>query len=280
MKRNTTRFLVVLLMLCFLCTACTGGTGSVESTESTESAESTESTEKVKNSTMTVKDDADEDLDDDSSADNEGTGTDFSVYEGLWMSDADSQYDTMYLEFDAPGNCERYSGGEAIDEGDLSVSEDDVTCVNSYRGGVIDGASLEAEGDRLYISTLGYFDYLDGRGGQWQGDGGGNWDGESREDSELYDQDVSIFEGVWYYDNDLSADTYIAIDGDGNWRFYQRVPGDAEATQMDYGTISCSFDDAAVYYADSSQYDGLQFRMYDLNEGVLLWNEDTYYRIE
>ena len=49
---------------------------------------------------------------------------------------------------------------------------------------------------------------------------------------------------------------------------------------MDYGTISCSFDDAAVYYADSSQYDGLQFRMYDLNEGVLLWNEDTYYRIE
>ena len=41
MKRNTTSFLLALLMmlsLCFLCTACGGGAGSVESAESAESS--------------------------------------------------------------------------------------------------------------------------------------------------------------------------------------------------------------------------------------------------
>lgn len=34
--------------------------------------------------------------------------------------------------------------------------------------------------DLLYISTCGYFNYLDGRGGQWQGDAGSNRDCEGR----------------------------------------------------------------------------------------------------
>ena len=42
------------------------------------------------------------------------------------------------------------------------------------------GNIMQEEADRIYITTFGYFDYLDGRGGQWQGDGGSNWDDENR----------------------------------------------------------------------------------------------------
>ena len=44
----------------------------------------------------------------------------------------------------------------------------------------------------------------------------------------MYHQDVSVFQGTWYYDGDRSAETCIIIDGHGNWCYYQRTPGDAE----------------------------------------------------
>ena len=40
-------------------------------------------------------------------------------------------------------------------------------------------------------------------------------------DHELYQRNVSEFQGVWYYDGDLSATTCIVIDGYGNWSDYQ-----------------------------------------------------------
>ena len=183
MKRNTTRFLLVLLMmlsLCFLCTACGGGAGSVESAESAGSAES---------STISPQDDP-----------NEGLGDDFND----------------------------------------SLTEDD-------------------EPDR---------------------NDSGNGDDDYDLDSEVYHRDISEFQGTWYYDNDLAAEMFIVIDGYGNWSYYQRVPGDPEATEMDHGTFSYSTDEFATYYADSTMYDGLRFRMYDQDEGVLVWDGDTYYRME
>ena len=42
----------------------------------------------------------------------------------------------------------------------------------------------------------------------------------------MYHRDISDFAGVWYYDDDLSAETYIIIDEYGNWSYFQRVPGD------------------------------------------------------
>lgn len=69
--------------------------------------------------------------------------------------------------------------------------------------------------------------------------------------SELYQRNVSEFEGVWYYDGDLSAETYIVIDGDGNWSYYQRAPGEAEAEEMDCGIFTYSTDEASTYYAVS-----------------------------
>lgn len=73
----------------------------------------------------------------------------------------------------------------------------------------------------------------------------------------MYHQDISAFEGTWYFENDLSAEAFIMIDGDGNWSIYQRTPGDPEATEIDCGTFSCSTDEPATYRADSSMYDGV-----------------------
>lgn len=97
----------------------------------------------------------------------------------------------------------------------------------------------------------------------------------------MYQRDISEFAGVWYYDNDLSAETYIIIDEYGNWSYFQRVPGDAEGTEIDYGTISYSADEVSTYYADSAMYDGVQYRMFDFDEGIIIWDEEgAYYRME
>lgn len=211
--------------------------------------------------------------------------SEFGIYEGLWLSDEDNQYDGMYIEFDREGNWQLYSGGDVIDQGYLYILEGDVlegdgTYICSYQGGAIEGGYVEVEGDRLYIDTVGYFDYLDGRDGQWQGAGGGNWDNEYRVDSEVYHRDISEFEGAWYYDNDLSATTYIIIDNDGNWSYCQRTPGDAEGTVINRGIFTYSPDESGTYYAESILYDDVSYQVFDLDEGVLLWDGDTYYWME
>ncbi|MET3573797.1 hypothetical protein [Enterocloster citroniae] len=99
-----------------------------------------------------------------------------------------------------------------------------------------------------------------------------------KNNSYLRQRNVLEFQGVLYYDGDLSATTYIIIDGCGNWSYYQRAPGDAEGTEMDHGAFSCSIDEDSTYYADSAVYPGLSIRVFEFDEGVLLWNEDVYYR--
>lgn len=109
------------------------------------------------------------------------TVNDFSIYEGLWQSDEVNLYPDAYLQLDAEGNFRLTSNGETIDEGYLKYdANEDEIYTYSKRGGAIDGGIISMEGDQLNISTCGYFNYLDGRGGQWQGDSGGNWDGENR----------------------------------------------------------------------------------------------------
>ena len=99
-------------------------------------------------------------------------------------------------------------------------------------------------------------------------------------DSELCQRNVSEFEGVWYYEGDLSATMYIIIDGNGNWSYYERMPGEAEGTEMDYGTFSYSADEVSTYYADSILYEGNSIRVFEFDEGVIIWGEDSYTRME
>ena len=58
----------------------------------------------------------------------------------------------------------------------------------------------------------------------WNGSLDGDSDSYWSWDSDLCQRNVSEFEGIWYYDGDLSAETYIVIDGNGNWSYYQRPP--------------------------------------------------------
>ena len=98
---------------------------------------------------------------------------------------------------------------------------------------------------------------------------------------ELYQRNVSEFEGTWYYDEDPSADTYIIIDGNGNWSYCQCASGETEGTEMDYGTFSYSSDEGCTYYADSAMYDGLSIRVLEFDEGILIWgDEGAYYRMD
>ena len=99
-------------------------------------------------------------------------------------------------------------------------------------------------------------------------------------DSDLCQRNVSEFEGIWYYDGDLSAETYIVIDGNGSWSYYQRAPG-AEPAEMDRGTFSYSTDEASTYYADSTMYDGVSYCVFELDEDALVWgDEGVYYLME
>ena len=78
----------------------------------------------------------------------------------------------------------------------------------------------------------------------------------------------------------LSSETYIVIDGNGSWSYYQRAPG-AEPAEMDCGTFSYSTDEASTYYANSTMYDGVSYCVFELDEDALVWgDEGVYYLME
>ena len=277
MKRNTTRFLLVLMMLlslCFLCTACGGSDESVENSKSPESSSSTISPQKNPNEGRG-------DIISEITADEAG------LYKGFWLGTAGNQYD---IGIDEDGNWQLYSNGDVIDDGYLLYdTEGDTTYIYSYQTGAADGGWLELDGQQLYITTIGYFDYS----GEWDGEGrgdiinNGNGGSGNREpgyyswDSELCQRNVSEFEGVWYLNGDPSEGLYIIIDDDGNWGYFQCAPGGGEATEMDHGVLTYSADEVSTYYANSSMYADLAFRVFELDEGIIIWNDDeTYYRIE
>ena len=99
MKRNTTRFLLVLLMMLslgFLCTACGGGAGSVESAESSTISPKDDPNEGLGddfNDSLTGDDEPDRNDsgngDDDYDLDSEVYHRDISEFQGTWYYDND-----------------------------------------------------------------------------------------------------------------------------------------------------------------------------------------------
>lgn len=247
--------LVFALVLCLSLTACGGDSKSAESTES------------EKSSTISPLNDPSEGLGD---IVNGATPADFSMYEGVWLPNEENEYDSMYMEFDTDGWWVIVIDGEQTDNGCLyHLAEDDCIYLDSAMDGAIDGGKVTLDGDQMYITTLGSFTHVVSEENQ-----------EYDTDTEVFHNPISMFEGTWYFDNDLAATMFIVIDGEGNWRFYQRASGDPEATEMDYGTLSYNEEEDGAYYADSAMYDNLRMRMYDQDEGVIVWNEDTFYRID
>lgn len=237
---------------------------------------------------------------------NEDPVYDLSVYEGTWLGDENNLYGACIIEFDAAGNWLFYIEGNLRDDGDLQYDpEREAVCVRSSRGGAIEGGSAELENGRLYIDTCGYFDYYVGDWTEecWYGnsenedypyyedynynedydyeDNNDYGDYDYNGDYGIYHRDISDFRGTWYLDNDLAAEIFLVIDSDGYWSYCQRVPGDPEATVMDCGILCCSEDESGVFYADSSMYDELSFRVYELDEDIFLWDDTfTFYRLE
>lgn len=202
------------------------------------------------------------------------TAYDYDMYKGIWFSDSDSQSNDTYIEFDWDGYWKYYVAGEIVDEGSLRYEpEGDYVYVDSVQDSAIDGAQVELEGDRLYVTNLGSFTSLVSGNDSENSAFDGN--------SELHQRAVSEFEGTWYYDNDSSAETYIIFDADGNWSYYQRASGDAEGTEMDCGIICYSVDEVSTYYAESVMYDDTSYRVYDLDKDILVWNDEyTYCRMK
>ena len=235
----------LLLVLCLLCTAC-GGTGE----------------------TILSQNDS-----------NEGPGGGFNE-------------DTVNDFSSADGNWQLYLAGDVADEGYLRY-EPEWGAVYAYSSLDDSGSRTEIQNGQLYITSFGYFNYGDGMEYYWYEGGEENDNGSSHDkrrlteddeadqwDAALYQHDVSAFAGVWYYDGDLSAETYIVIDGDGNWSYYQRAPG-TEAAEMDCGTFSYSADEDSTYYADSDMYDGVSYKVFELDDDVLVWgDEGAYYLME
>lgn len=186
---------------------------------------------------------------------------DFSVYEGTWLGDADDTQSVTYIEFNGEGIWQLYSDGESIDQGYLWYdSEDDAVYIHSDLGGAADGGRVELEGDRLYITTLGYFTHI-----------------VSEEDQDY--TDFSAYEGTWYLDEDSSAEAYVIIDGDGSWSYCRRAAGEDAATEIDRGTLSDS-GEADILYADSAVNDGVRYLVFEMDENILIWgDEGAYYRI-
>ena len=97
----------ILLMISLVCMAC----GSTQ-----------EATALPDDANESIQDEEDEDLQNDPNDGlggdlNEDTVNDFSGFEGIWLGEANNDYD--YMEFDSEGNWTLYLSGEVMDEGYL-----------------------------------------------------------------------------------------------------------------------------------------------------------------
>ena len=290
--------LIVMAALCFGLAACGGAEEAVETevqaTEAVESdARGEESGFSQAETTLSPVDDPNEGLGGDLLT--EDTVNDFSGFAGIWLGEANNEYD--YMEIDAEGNWWLYLAGEIVDDGYLRY-EPEWEAIYAYSNRDDSGSRIMMEDGQLYSAAHGYFNPGEGMEYLWYQDGGrlteddepaqggghlteddepaqdevpawngrleGNTDRHSDGywswDSDLCQRNVSEFKGIWYYEGDLAAETYIVIDGQGNWSYYQRAPG-AEAAEMDHGFLGYSTSETSTYYADSTQYEGVYYLM-------------------
>ena len=55
----------------------------------------------------------------------------------------------------------------------------------------------------------------------------------------------------------------------------------AEPAEMDCGVFTYSMDEVSTYYADSTMYDGVSYRVFEVDEDSLVWgDEGVYYMME
>lgn len=270
MKQKVTGILVVVMaFFCFICTAC-----GVQTEDAKPAA--------------ALQQEANEGLGGDGPS-HEDRAHDVSRYEGIWLGDAGNQYD--YIQFTGEGYWQLYRNGTVVDKGYLRY-EPEYEAIYAYSHIDRSGGRVVLQEGRLYITTMGYFNDGDDMTYYWCGEEDRDayarqTDGEAIAAKEYYSwndelcqRNVAEFQGVWYFDGNIAATTYIVIDDNGNWSYYQRAPG-TEATEMDYGILTYSTDEVSTYYADSTLYDGVSIRVYEVDRDMLIWgDEGAYYLME
>lgn len=123
MKKKLSYVLAGLMLLCLLCTAC-GGEASVQ-------------------------DDPGDGL---GGGISEDTVNDFSDFEGIWLGEANNDYD--YMEFDSDGNWTLYLSGEAVDGGYLRY-EPEWEAIYAYSDLDDSGSRIALEDGQLYCAAYG-----------------------------------------------------------------------------------------------------------------------------
>ncbi len=116
-------------------------------------------------------------------------------------------------------------------------------------------------------------------------DGGSLDDGGIVDDGGSFDGDVqtggdyTALAGEWYLDGDAGAESILVIAADGSWELYERPGGDGDPARVDGGTLR-EGGEAGVYYADSTDFDGVTYDMQAVDEDVLYWGGeyDCYQR--
>ena len=222
------------------------------------------------------------------------TKVDTNGFAGIYMPESeDSDWD--YIDVHDDGTFHLY--GKEYDVTGWIGYDEEFDAQYAYNDSDGSGSRFYvAEEGRLYFAEYGYFSYT-GMDNMWYEDDNVETTDENTDNSdntdnssdgneyyswnaELYQRNVSEFEGIWYYDGELSAETYIVIDGEGNWSYYQRAPG-TEAAEMDYGYLTYSEDEASTYYAVSQLYEGVEFKIMDFDEDEIIWGENgAYYLME
>lgn len=134
----------ILLMISLVCMAC----GSTQ-----------EATALPDDANESIQDEEDEDLQNDPNDGlggdlNEDTVNDFSGFEGIWLGEANNDYD--YMEFDSEGNWTLYLSREVMDEGYLRY-EPEWEAIYAYSNRDDSGSRIAMEEGQLYSAAYGYF---------------------------------------------------------------------------------------------------------------------------
>ena len=90
---------------------------------------------------------------------NEDAVNDFSEFEGIWLGEANNEYDSM--EIDSEGNWTLFLSGEVVDSGYLCY-ELEWEAIYAYSNLDDSGSRIAIEDAQLYSAAYGYFNYGEG----------------------------------------------------------------------------------------------------------------------
>lgn len=233
--------LVMALVLCLMLTACGGGDDGGDG-----------------NNDVPDTPDTIEDLVKDSAL-----MADLYVYGGAWAGEDGS---TMLVATSEGGDEVRfalYDAGEELTASGFiqSVPEYDYDYFYNEHDGVAYRCWSDEVG-ALHVAYLGTFSKM-------LGDAPGE---------NIGDTGYEALEGVWYLDGEAGAASCIEIDQFGNWTLYERVDGDGDMTEVDYGTLDVNPGDEGQYYATSTAFDDVVYDLTVVGDSVMYWGgENDYY---